>query len=148
MARKSNDQLIDQLSSCARDLLEIARDPEWSGQNDVIIRKAVPVFLRKVAESARWVVSLQFHVERYPFTGPRRALNVRAPQILLRTRWASDEAVFVLSGEVEDLLTTIRPILANDGLVASMGFCRFSGNLEFDVSHIDFAYSVKEKESQ
>lgn len=148
MPRKSIDTVTEQLSSCARDLLEVSRDPEWSGQNNVLTRSAVPVFMRRAAESARWVVVVRFVLHDYELllnASVKRAVNFRDPSVLLRARWAINEALFVLADDPEGFFGQLRPILKNEGLNASLGYIKYSGNITQDHDRCELTFRLFEK---
>lgn len=140
MPRPSYPSLLNQLSECRRELGELSTDEAWN----VTTFKAIPFQLRRIAESARFVVVVKIHTSLSLMTGRelngsiRRALNFRAPQVLLRARWDNnEEAVFVLSEDPEVFCARLRLVLKNEGLHFSMAFAPYSGNIQFDHNRIE-----------
>lgn len=147
MPRKSYETLLNTLSQCTQDMKEIIRDPEWSGQNDVIIRAATAVCLRRVAESARNIVYIHFigySVNATPAI--RRAINLRAPGCLLRIRWSGSECIFVTADEPAPFCETLASIIRNEGLTASLSWTTYSGNIEQDYGRAVQSMQIIQKE--
>lgn len=133
MPTTSREKLRGQLSQCAHEFAQLANDEEWTGQNPVVIRKAVPILIRRVAESARYVVVIAFELRSVRDPGPiRRALGLRDPNVLLRARWSHTEALLILASDPMEYCQTLAPILNNAGLSAALYFTPYSGNVQMD----------------
>lgn len=133
MPRPSNELLTARLAECQHDFATLANDEEWSGQNPVVTRKAVPILLRRVAESARYVVVIAFDPNALRDPGTiRRALGLRSPNVLLRSRWTHAEALMVLADDPMGYCQTLAPILNNAGIRATLYFTSYSGNVSHD----------------
>ncbi|RPJ29181.1 MAG: hypothetical protein EHM33_02065 [Chloroflexi bacterium] len=130
MPRPTYDFLLNQLSECRRELGALSTDEDWN----VTTFKAIPFQLKRVAESARFVVVVS--IRNWGATLPgsvRRALNFRAPQVLLRARWDNhSEAVFVLSDDPDVFCERLLQIAKNEGLQVSLSHTPYSGNIRHD----------------
>lgn len=141
MPKPSYDVMLGKLSQCQRDFATLASDEEWSGQVDVIIRKAVPIVIRQVADSARFVVVITFDLRSLRDPGAiRRALGSRSPNVLLRSRWSHTEALLVLAAEPMEYCQTLAPILENAGLHAALFYTTYSGNVQMDYDRAVHSY--------
>ena len=133
MPRPSNENLRGLLSKCQHDLATLAQDEEWSGQVPVIIPRALPIFARDFAESARYVVVITFDLRSLRDPGAiRRALGMRDPGVLTRVRWSHTEALMILAGDPAEYSQRLAPILDNAGLHASIFFTTYSGHIQSD----------------
>lgn len=133
MTRLSYDQLNDLLKTCQRENAILAQDEEWTGQEGVITRKAVPLYVPRVAESVRYVVAIVFETSALrDIKGIRRVLSARSANVLLRARWSVTHALILLAAEPVEYCQMLAPILKNEHLEASLYFVSYSGNVGYD----------------
>lgn len=129
MPRLSYNAILNQLRQCQIENGDLATDEEWN----VVTRKAFPYRMRREAESARWVVTVLIHSSDNGSI--RRALNVRAPQVLIRCRWSKNEAILILSADPVAVCSRLSSALKNEGVTASKAYVPYSGNVNFDYNH-------------
>lgn len=128
MTRKSYNYLLNQLRECQLENGALSTDEEYN----ILTYKALPFRLRREAESARFVVVAQVHSADKGAI--RRAVNIRAPQVLVRARWnTKDEIVFVLSDAPVEFCARLAVAFKNENVTASIAHTSYSGNIHQDV---------------
>lgn len=128
MPRKSYDVLLNELSECRVELGALSTDEEWN----VITRRAFPFRMKREAESARYVALIRFTDPTLDHGAIRRALNVRDPSVLVRTRWNESEALCVLSDTPPPFFYKIGALLKNERVGFALAYVPYSGNVEHD----------------
>jgi hypothetical protein len=138
MPRQSYDAILNLWRNTTHDLAEVALDKTLG----VYEYKALPVFLRREAEAARFVALVSIHdlTETRHHKGDawtngsiRRALGLRSPEVLLKAHWENEhQFVIVLSAHPEGYLDKLRAFFHNEGLEVSTSFVPYSGNIIYD----------------